>query len=432
MSATAPHFGSRKESPASQPDSSTHGQPAVRGEASGSVSGASSPAFFSEGRNVRDEESGQIFPEDEKNKQAEACSTGVIHFDSVDSELEAAILRHVAQLAAAPVMVDRPGGVVHSERELRIVLPATGDARADEAAAVAVEFGVLRGLLDLTRRPSRAELSAGAVGVDSGKGGKLGGARGGKSKWWILGAALVAVALAVFGAALDASTSAVGIADAKGAMAEARATGSSPSRNSSWGNSGAGFSLRGLAQPVARRAAMASAGSVTPVAFSAAAEPQGQFATGQAGTNSADPCQAQTKSFVSINQTANTQLAAWNGVEENLCLLDSRGGGGGDQRGAGRGNWNGLRHRHGGCERVWRRDRGDGVDILWPTEASLWETVERPWAPRGPARTISACLIPDPGRYRAASAMWCSRASCRTGLSLSVLRGRRENQKQTG
>ena len=60
------------------------------------------------------------------------------------------MLRHVTQLAAAPVIVDRPGGVVHSDRELRIVAPNTGDAQADEAAAVAIEFGVLRGLLDLT------------------------------------------------------------------------------------------------------------------------------------------------------------------------------------------------------------------------------------------------------------------------------------------
>ena len=77
-----------------------------------------------------------------------------IHFDSVDGELEGAILRHVTQLAAAPVVVDRPGGVVHSERELRIVVPNSGDAKADEAAAVAVEFGVLRGLLDLASPPS--------------------------------------------------------------------------------------------------------------------------------------------------------------------------------------------------------------------------------------------------------------------------------------
>ena len=341
FSAAAPRFGAGEESPTSQPDASTHGQTAVRGEAPGLVSGASSPAFFSDGRderdggngqvyvedrkskqaeacstfsseieNVRDLENGQAFAKDVKNKQAEACSTGVIHFDSVDSELEAAVLRHVAQLAAAPVMVDRPGGVVHSERELRIILPVTGNARMDEAAAVAVEFGVLRGLLDLTRRPSRSELSAGAGGAGSGKGGKLGEARGGKSRWWIFGAALAAIALALFGAALDASPRTVEGGGAKGAQAETRATGSGPSRNASLGNSGAGFSLRGLAQPVARRAAMAAAASLTPVAFSAAAEPQGQFATGQGGTNSLDPCQSQTKLFVSINQTANTQLAS--------------------------------------------------------------------------------------------------------------------------
>jgi hypothetical protein len=74
--------------------------------------------------------------------------------DSVDSPLEAAVLRHITQLSAAPVVLDRPGGLVHSERELRIVIPrmvgASGESRADEAAAVAVEFGVLRGLLDLT------------------------------------------------------------------------------------------------------------------------------------------------------------------------------------------------------------------------------------------------------------------------------------------
>jgi hypothetical protein len=87
-----------------------------------------------------------------------------IRFDSVEGALEAAVLRHVTQLSASPVVVDRPGGVVHSERELRVVIPrllaADKDVprllaadkdipEADPAAAVAVEFGVLRGLLDL-------------------------------------------------------------------------------------------------------------------------------------------------------------------------------------------------------------------------------------------------------------------------------------------
>jgi hypothetical protein len=47
-----------------------------------------------------------------------------IHFDSVDCELEANILKHVTALSKHPVMVDRPGGVVHSDREIRIVVPA--------------------------------------------------------------------------------------------------------------------------------------------------------------------------------------------------------------------------------------------------------------------------------------------------------------------
>ena len=89
-----------------------------------------------------------------------ALPAAAVHFDSVDSALEAAVLRHVTQLAAAPVIVDRPGGVVHSDRELRIVAPNTGDAKADEAAAVAIEFGVLRGLLDLTS-PAFAKATAG-------------------------------------------------------------------------------------------------------------------------------------------------------------------------------------------------------------------------------------------------------------------------------
>jgi hypothetical protein len=33
------------------------------------------------------------------------------------------VVRHVARLSTAPVVVDRPGGVVRSERELRIVVP---------------------------------------------------------------------------------------------------------------------------------------------------------------------------------------------------------------------------------------------------------------------------------------------------------------------
>src|SRR5579871_3764843 len=51
----------------------------------------------------------------ERCAKAGGGHAGYIHFDSVDSALEAAVLRHVAQLAAGPVIIDRPGGVVHSE-----------------------------------------------------------------------------------------------------------------------------------------------------------------------------------------------------------------------------------------------------------------------------------------------------------------------------
>jgi hypothetical protein len=104
---------------------------------------------------------------------------GSIHFDSVDGALEAAVLRHVAKFAAAAVIVDRPGGVVHSERELRIILPVTGNAKADEAAAVAVEFGVLRGMLDLVTPPAANLTDKSAVGS--------GGAQsGGKKNLWTM------------------------------------------------------------------------------------------------------------------------------------------------------------------------------------------------------------------------------------------------------
>ena len=116
---------------------------------------------------------------------AHLWSEARIHFDSVDSELEAAVLRHVTQLAAAPVIVDRPGGVVHSDRELRIVAPNTGDAQVDEAAAVAIEFGVLRGLLDLTD-PAAQKKSRGASTGESVADEKPSRA-GGKKKWWPFG-----------------------------------------------------------------------------------------------------------------------------------------------------------------------------------------------------------------------------------------------------
>ena len=315
--AVAPEYGAMAGSPTSQPDSSTHGQPAtVHGGASPLNGGASSPAIFlkadsvgGEGNGLGDaaeSESGMNIGWDEEGKQAEACSTGNIHFDSVDSELEAAVLRHVTQLAGAPVMVDRPGGVVHSERELRIVLPVTGNSRADEAAAVAVEFGVLRGLLDITRRPACGELGGGAAREGSGTSGKSGKARGGRSKWWIFGGVLLAVGAALFGAGLQASPGVSGAVDAKSAQTEVYATETRPFEQLSWGNRRAGFGLRELGRSSAGRAVLAAAVAAAPVAASPAAEPQGQFSIGQIG----DPCLGQTKQFVSINQTANTQLVA--------------------------------------------------------------------------------------------------------------------------
>ena len=72
-----------------------------------------------------------------------------VYFDSIDCELEASILRHVTQLSPLPVTVDRPGGQVRSDREVRIVVP-TGNAREQAA----VEFGVLRGLCDTVYGPA--------------------------------------------------------------------------------------------------------------------------------------------------------------------------------------------------------------------------------------------------------------------------------------
>jgi hypothetical protein len=78
----------------------------------------------------------------------ESGQSGWIHLDSVDSELEGAVLRHITQLSPHAVSVDRPGGQIHSERELRIVVPA-GSPAGDAAQAQAVEYGVLRGLLEI-------------------------------------------------------------------------------------------------------------------------------------------------------------------------------------------------------------------------------------------------------------------------------------------
>ena len=66
-----------------------------------------------------------------------------IYFDSIDSPLEAAVARHVSQLSQHPIVIDRPGGSVRSDRELRIVVP---DDHLEQQHAV--QLGLLRGLLD--------------------------------------------------------------------------------------------------------------------------------------------------------------------------------------------------------------------------------------------------------------------------------------------
>jgi hypothetical protein len=225
-----------------------------------------------------------------------------IHFDSVDSALEAAVLRHVAQLAAGPVIVDRPGGVVHSERELRIVAPVTGDARVDEAA-VAIEFGVLRGLLDLVAPDARSEKRWNGAGKrllrgdgESAAAENLEGKFDSRSKkfWWPFFLALFALGLGVWSAGHADLVAASGGAQLETAQ---RAL------------------LAGGVQDVALEGHRLK--PVLLVAAPLAAEPQGQFATGQGvkitdGVNVfvMDPCKAQTKFYASISQTGNTQLIA--------------------------------------------------------------------------------------------------------------------------
>ena len=231
-----------------RPDPPTHHDDAsAREEAPRSHRDASSPAFT---------EVSAGLPEFGKASS--------IHFDSVDSALEAAVLRHVTQLAAAPVIVDRPGGVVHSDRELRIVAPNTGDARADEAAAVAIEFGVLRGLLDLTTAAS-AKPTAGLPSEDMER------SRNSRAKkWWPFGILLLAAGLGVLRTGTTASA---------GRFVE---------------DSEKGHRLKRV--PLLRAA----------FAPEFLAEAQGQFATGQG----LDPCKGLTKLYASISQTGNSQLVA--------------------------------------------------------------------------------------------------------------------------
>jgi hypothetical protein len=81
----------------------------------------------------------------------ESDQSGWIHFDSVDCALEQLVLRHVTALSQHPVSIDRPGGRVHSDQQLRIIIPFDNPEQSS-----AVEFGVLRGLLELTHSPAIA------------------------------------------------------------------------------------------------------------------------------------------------------------------------------------------------------------------------------------------------------------------------------------
>jgi len=266
-----------------RPDSTTHHAHASGHEGAASVHlAASSPSFADASAGVGDFE------------HAHFRGEGRIHFDSADGALEEAVLRHVTQLAAGAVIVDRPGGVVHSDRELRIVAPNTGDRHVDEAAAAAIEFGVLRGLLDLTAPAAHRKVRA--IGADRKHGdSQAGELSGGDSedsgnartkKWWPFWVVLLVGMLGLLRASVAAGP-------ARSGADVARARRSKPA-------------LLGAA-PLLRAALFAFA----------PAEPQGQFATGLGtkitdGTNTLvlDPCKGHVKSYASISQTANTQIVA--------------------------------------------------------------------------------------------------------------------------
>ncbi len=72
-----------------------------------------------------------------------------ILFDSIDCPLEKNILRHTRALTSTEIKVMTAGGV-QSETECRIVVPS------DRSVQSAVEYGVLRGMLDLRKAGERA------------------------------------------------------------------------------------------------------------------------------------------------------------------------------------------------------------------------------------------------------------------------------------
>jgi hypothetical protein len=318
-----------------RPDPPTHDPTSASEEAPRSHRDASSPAFVSQ----------KAWP------TTAGAPAPAIHFDSVDSALEAAVLRHVAQLAAAPVVVDRPGGVVHSDRELRIVAPNTGNAKADEAAAVAIEFGVLRGLLDLTSS-AFAKASAGKPAFGSASLGKslpgsaspsMGVVNGGEAdssadasmdsrsagrrkKWWPFGIVLFAgLCSAGVSPAMWRNPGFEKIAAGTPALRSQAVL--AALRQSDWRTAArvVDTAKSHRLKRVPLKSALSEAATLGGVAEThglkrvllEAAEAQGQFATGQGfritdGTNflAVDPCKAQAKLYASISQTANTQLVA--------------------------------------------------------------------------------------------------------------------------
>ena len=89
-----------------------------------------------------------------ENERPPESGAACIHIDSIECPLEAAILKHVTELSSLPVVLDRPGGVVHSDREIRLTVPASPEQQH------AVEFGVLRGLLELVQPAKHSAATA--------------------------------------------------------------------------------------------------------------------------------------------------------------------------------------------------------------------------------------------------------------------------------
>jgi hypothetical protein len=272
-----------------RPDHATHHPHAAASEeAPRSYRDVSSPSFAEASAGTPDLAAGAA----EKHAQFASGMAGSIHFDSVDSALEHAVLRHVTQLAAAPVIVDRPGGVVHSDRELRIVAPNTGDAKADEAAAVAIEFGVLRGLLDLTApgvhkkvhgaggNDKRIDEGVADASVDSADTHQGSRSASGK-KWWAFWVLLFLAIVGILRASGSAVLARAEIGKIKGRRLKPTLLGAAP---------------------------LLRAAVIDFLPEFSEAEPQGQFATGQGAVS--DPCKGQAKLYASISQTGNTQIVA--------------------------------------------------------------------------------------------------------------------------